>query len=67
VIPTEIDDLPDEPDQQTITGLTERLRLAGHDVHQDRSGGFLITRCGHLRHCMDFESLQAFAKQAGDI
>jgi hypothetical protein len=61
----EIDDLADEPDQKTITALVERLRKAGHTVHQDKVGRFLVTRWGVSRFCMDFESLQAFAKQVG--
>jgi hypothetical protein len=52
-----------EPDPQAIAALIERLQAAGHHIHQDRSGGYLVTKWGMTRHCIDAESLQAFAKQ----
>lgn len=54
-----------EPDPQATAALIEQLQAAGHDVRQDRSGGFLVSRWGMTRHCLDAESLQAFAKQLG--
>lgn len=58
--------LPDEElDPKDTAALVDRLRLAGHDVRQDQSGGFLVSRWGMSRHCLDAESLFAFAKQIG--
>lgn len=45
--------------------LVAKLALAGHTVHQDRFGGFLVSRWGVSRFCMDYESLREFAKQIG--
>lgn len=45
--------------------LVAKLALAGHTVHEDRSGGFLVTRWGVSRFCMDCESLKLFAQQVG--
>jgi len=60
------DPLPDdEPDAQATAALIVKLQAAGHDVHNDRTGGFLVSRWNLVRHCMDAESLQAFAKQLG--
>lgn len=55
----------DQPDPKTIANLIGKLQAAGHDVRQDRSGGYLVTKWGMTRHCIDAESLQAFGKQLG--
>jgi hypothetical protein len=45
--------------------LIAKLALAGHTVHAGRAGDFMVTRRGISRHCQDFDSLQAFARQLG--
>ena len=55
----------DEPDAQATAALIVKVQAAGHQVRQDRAGGFLVTKWGMTRHCIDGESLQAFAKQVG--
>lgn len=55
----------DELDPLATATLIERLQAAGHQVHQDRVGGFLVTRWGMTRHCIDGESLHAFVNQLG--
>lgn len=55
----------DESDAQATAALIEKVRAAGHQVRQDRDGGFLVTKWGMTRHCLDAESLQTFAKQVG--
>lgn len=45
--------------------LVAKLALAGHTVHQDRFGGFIVSRWGVSRFCMDYESLKLFAQQVG--
>lgn len=47
--------------------LITKLEAAGHHVHCDRSGGFVVTRWSMSRHCIDALSLHDFAKQVGVI
>ena len=60
------DDLQDvDLDAKATAALIEKLTLAGHTVHANRSGSFTVGRWGMSRHCLDLESLQAFAGQLG--
>lgn len=52
-------------DAKATAVLIEKLTLAGHTVHADKSGGYTVARWAMSRHCMDFESLREFAKQLG--
>lgn len=54
-----------ELDSQASELLIAKLTTAGHTITKSTSGGFLVSRWGHSLHCMDSESLQAFAKQVG--
>lgn len=50
-----------------IVEIIARLEAAGHHVHEDAGGGYLVTKWSLSRHCLDGESLQAFAEQVGAI
>jgi hypothetical protein len=45
--------------------LIVKLQAAGHHVHHDRAGGFIVTKWNMSRHCLDFESLIQFCRQLG--
>ena len=45
--------------------LIEKLTRAGHTVHAEKSGGYTVSRWSMTRHCLDRESLRAFAGQLG--
>lgn len=57
-----------EPTEQILEAvaakaLIKKLRIAGHEVRIGKAGDYLVTRWGHSRHCMDFDSLRDFAHQ----
>ena len=54
-------------DEKAAERLIARLEASGHAVQKNRSGGFLVSRWGLSRHCLDLESLRDFAKQVGVI
>lgn len=54
-------------DEKAVAALIAQLEASGHAVQKNRSGGFLASRWGMSRNCLDLESLQAFAKQVGVI
>lgn len=47
-----------------LTQIAE-LALAGHAVHELRSGDFLVCKYGLSYYAQDVEALQAFAKKLG--
>ena len=47
------------------TELTGKLAKAGHLVHQDAAGGFLVTKWGLSHFCADADELKAFAQKVG--
>jgi hypothetical protein len=60
------DDLQDaDRAAKAAAALIEKLTLAGHTVHVNRFGSFMVSRWSMSRHCLDLESLQAFADQVG--
>lgn len=48
-----------------LATLMAQLALKGQQVHALRTGGFLVTWSGYVRHCGDLEALEAFAVQVG--
>ena len=52
-------------DAEAVAALIAKLEASGQAVQMNRSGGFLVSRWGLCRHCIDLESLQAFADQLG--
>lgn len=53
--------------QKRETTLIARFALKGAAVHRLADGGFLVAQWGLSRHCVDFASLMAFARQMGVI
>ncbi len=58
-------DLDEIREAAATAELITKLEGAGHHVHCDRSGGFVVTRWSMSRHCIDSLSLHDFAKQVG--
>jgi hypothetical protein len=52
------------PRKAVLTQIAE-LALAGHAVHELRSGDFLVCKYGLSYYAQDFVALQAFAKRLG--
>ena len=52
-------------DTKEVTHQVTRLALAGHVVHQGKTGDFTVCKYGMTRYCKDFAELQAFARQLG--
>lgn len=53
--------------QKRETTLMARFALKGAAVHRLADGGFIVAQWGLSRHCVDFASLVAFARQMGVI
>ena len=53
--------------QKRETTLMARFALKGAAVHRLADGGFIVAQWGLSRHCVDFASLMAFARQMGVI
>ena len=51
--------------QKRETTLIARFALKGAAVHRLADGGFIVAQWGLSRHCVDFASLMAFARQMG--
>ena len=49
--------------QKRETTLLARFALKGAAVHRLADGGFIVAQWGLSRHCVDFASLMAFARQ----
>ena len=49
------------------TTLIARFAMKGAAVHRLADGGFIVAQWGLSRHCVDFASLMAFARQMGVI
>lgn len=47
------------------TTLIARFAMKGAAVHRLADGGFIVAQWGLSRHCVDFASLMAFARQMG--
>ena len=54
-------------DPKRETTLIARFALKGAAVHRLADGGFIVAQWGLSRHCVDFASLLAFARQMGVI
>ena len=54
-------------DPKRETTLIARFALKGAAVHRLADGGFIVAQWGLSRHCVDFASLVAFARQMGVI
>ena len=54
-------------DPKRETSLIARFALKGAAVHRLADGGFIVAQWGLSRHCVDFASLLAFARQMGVI
>lgn len=54
-------------DSKLLSTLTACLALKGQQVHELKTGGYLVTWLGHSRRCGDLEALEAFARQTGVI
>ena len=52
-------------DPKRETTLIARFALKGAAVHRLADGGFIVAQWGLSRHCVDFASLVAFARQMG--
>ena len=52
-------------DQKRETTLIARFAMKGAAVHRLADGGFIVAQWGLSRHCVDFASLMAFARQMG--
>lgn len=52
-------------DPKRETTLIARFALKGAAVHRLADGGFIVAQWGLSRHCVDFASLMAFARQMG--
>ena len=52
-------------DPKLETSLIARFALKGAAVHRLADGGFIVAQWGLSRHCVDFASLMAFARQMG--
>ena len=52
-------------DQKRETTLMARFAMKGAAVHRLADGGFIVAQWGLSRHCVDFASLMAFARQMG--
>ena len=52
-------------DQKRETTLIARVAIKGAAVHRLADGGFIVVQWGLSRHCVDFASLVAFARQMG--
>jgi len=52
-------------DQKRETTLMARFAMKGAAVHRLADGGFIVAQLGLSRHCVDFASLMAFARQMG--
>ena len=52
-------------DPKRETSLIARFALKGAAVHRLADGGFIVAQWGLSRHCVDFASLMAFARQMG--
>ena len=53
--------------QKRETTLIARFAMKGAAVHRLADGGFIVAQWGLSRHCVDFASLMAFARQMGVI
>jgi hypothetical protein len=51
--------------EKRITTQIAKLALAGHAVHQLKSGGFMVCKYGLAKFCGDFNELHAFAVKLG--
>ena len=56
---------PEILDPKRETSLIARFALKGAAVHRLADGGFIVAQWGLSRHCVDFASLMAFARQMG--
>ena len=54
-------------DPKRETTLIARFAMKGAAVHRLADGGFIVAQWGLSRHCVDFASLMAFARQMGVI
>ena len=54
-------------DPKRETSLIARFALKGAAVHRLADGGFIVAQWGLSRHCVDFASLVALARQMGVI
>jgi len=45
--------------------LIAKLALAGHAVHELRSGDYLVSKYGYSYYAQDFDALHAFAVRLG--
>ena len=51
--------------RKAIATQIAELALAGHAVHELRSGDFLVCKYGHTHYAQNLEALQAFARRLG--
>lgn len=58
---------PEILDPKRETTLIARFAMKGAAVHRMADGGFIVAQWGLSRHCVDFASLMAFARQMGVI
>ncbi len=54
-------------DAKHLFTLTAAFALSGYQVHELKTGGYLVNWLGHSRRCGDLEALEAFARQTGVI
>ncbi len=54
-------------DPKRETTLMARFAMKGAAVHRLSDGGYIVAQWGLSRHCVDFASLMAFARQMGVI
>lgn len=52
-------------DRKVTATLIAQLALAGHAVHRSQDGGYLVSKFGLTRYCLDFAELQVFAVKLG--
>jgi len=51
--------------EKRLATLKAQLAMRGVEVYELASGAYVATRWGLTKHCIDIESLEAFARQIG--
>lgn len=59
------DAIQQAPEGKAVATKIACLALAGHAVHQNADGGFLVCKYGMTHYAKDLAALQAFAKKLG--
>jgi hypothetical protein len=52
-------------DRKTEATLIALFALAGHSVHRQADGGYMVCRFGYSKHCLALSDMERFARQTG--